>query len=260
MSDRRENFVVVLWSLTLSLIHIAVCAAEAENASAIPVSIASKDRPKEDIEQDAWRKPDVVLEYLGVKPGMRALDYLAAAGYYSELISRIVGLKGGVIVYNNPRYANFVGDKLPQRFANNRLPNAQVVTLPTKDLKLVPNSLDVVLFVQSYHDLYWHPKEDLEPFGDPIKITTDLFRALKPGGVVVVLDHSAKAGEKPKNTADIFHRIDPQVVKDDFVRAGFVFDSESKALRQPDDTLTKSVFDPAVRHKTDQFMFRFRKP
>jgi TonB family protein len=236
----------------------------AENSTAanadIAASIASKDRSKEDIEQDEWRKPQVVLEYLGVKPGMRALDYLAASGYYSELLSRIVGPKGEVIVYNNPRYANFVGDKLPQRFENNRLPNVQVVTLPTKELKLALNSLDVVLFVQSYHDLYWHPKDDPEPFGDPIKIAADIYRALKPGGIVVVLDHSAKAGQPPSNTVDVYHRIDPQVVKENFVSAGFIFDGENKALRHPKDSLTESVFNPSVRHKTDQFIFRFRKP
>lgn len=259
MSDQRTRYCLgMFWALMLSSSHV-VSAADTENSS-VAVSIASKDRPKDDIEQDEWRKPQVVLEYLGVKPGMRALDYLAAAGYYSELLSRIVGPKGSVIVYNNPRYAKFVGDKLPQRFANNRLPNAQVVTLPTKDLKLAANSLDVVLFVQSYHDIYWHPKEDPEPFGDPNKVTADLFRALKSGGVVVVLDHSARSGAKPSSTVDIFHRIDPQVVKDDFVRAGFVFDGENKALRHPADNLMQSVFDPSVRHKTDQFIFRFRKP
>jgi predicted methyltransferase len=260
MSDRRASYCSIAYCvLTLSLSHVAAGVAAAENAS-VAASIASKDRSKEDIDEDKWRKPQVILEYSGVKPGMMAVDYLAAAGYYSELLSRIVGPKGKVIVYNNPRYANFVGDKLPQRFANNRLPNAQVVTVPTKDLKLADNSLDVVLFVQSYHDLYWHPEGDPEPFGDPVKITADLYRALKPGGIVVVLDHSAKAGGKPRNTAGLFHRIDPQIVKDDFIRAGFAFDGENTALRNPEDNLFKSVFDPAVRHKTDQFIFRFRKP
>jgi predicted methyltransferase len=253
---------VLIWLLVLSLSSIGLQAADSSTEKAIADSIGSADRPQDDLVQDAWRKPQVVLDFLEVKPGMQALDYLAGSGYYSELLSRIVGPKGHVIVYNNPRYANSqsVGDKLPRRFANARLPNTQVVILQTRDLVLPPNSLDVVLLAQSYHDVYWQPNDDPEPFGDPQKITADLFRALKQGGVVVVLDHSARMGMKPKFTSGYFHRIDPQVVKDDFVRAGFVFDGELTALRNADDKLMQSVFDDNIRRKTDQFIYRFRKP
>jgi predicted methyltransferase len=245
-----------------SLFSFALPAADVATENAIAASIASPNRPQDDIVQDSWRKPQVVLNFLKVRPGMQALDYLAGSGYYSELISRIVGPTGHVIVYNNPRYASSksIVDKLPQRFANNRLTNAQVVIVPTRELTLAANSLDVVLLVQSYHDLYWQPKEDSEPFGDPKQTTTDLFRALKSGGLVVVVDHSAKSWLKPKFTAGLFHRIDPQVVKDDFLHAGFIFDGEDTALRNPDDNLIQSVFDDNIRHKTDQFIYRFRKP
>jgi len=191
---------------------------------------------------------------------MNVLDYFAASGYYSELLARSVGPAGSVIVYNNPEYATFSGEKLVKRFENNRLPNAKVVTVPTNALRLDANSLDGVLFVLSYHDLYWTPKEAKAPFGDPAQVIASLFQAVKPGGVVVVVDHAATAGSETLKVVDALHRIDPEVVKSDFIKAGFVFQGESMALQHADDDRSKLVFDEAVRHKTDQFIFSFGKP
>jgi predicted methyltransferase len=228
--------------------------------SLIADAIASPDRFAGDSDEDGWRQPKAVLEFMGVEPGMVVLDYFAASGYYSELLARSVGPAGSVIVYNNPPYAEFAGEKLTKRFENSRLPNAKVVTVPTNELKLDANSLDGVLFVMSYHDLYWTPKDATKPLGDPAQVIANLFQAVKPGGTVVVVDHAAKSGSEVVKTVDALHRIDPDAVKRDFSKAGFVFDGESKALEHSDDDRTKLVFDESVRHKTDQFIFRFRKP
>jgi len=230
------------------------------DAVAIAASIASADRMAGDAAEDDWRKSQAILEFMGVRPGQHVLDYFAGPGYFSELLSRIVGPAGSVIVYNNPGYAQFSGDKLIARFANDRLPNAKVVTTPTEELKLEGNSLDAVLFYLSYHDLYWQPKEAPAPFGNAAQVTADLFAAVKPDGVVVVVDHAANAGGETAAVVDALHRIDPEVVKADFAKAGFAFDAESDVLRHPDDDRSKLVFDESVRHKTDRFTFRFRKP
>jgi predicted methyltransferase len=227
--------------------------------SLIPTAISAPERFAGDSDEDEWRKPRAVLEFMGVEPGMHVLDYFAGSGYYSELLSRSVGPSGAVIVYNNPGYAQFAGDKLVKRFENNRLENAKVVTLPTNELKIDADTLDGVLFVMSYHDLYWQPKDAKAPFGNTAQVTADLFQAMKPGGVVVVLDHVANPGGDTAKVVDALHRIDPQVVKNDFTKAGFVFESESPALKHEDDH-TKLVFDDSVRHKTDQFIYKFRKP
>lgn len=228
--------------------------------SLIPSAISAPDRFAGDSDEDTWRKPQTVLEFLGVEPGANVLDYFAGAGYYSELLSRSVGPSGSVILYNNPGYAEFAGDKLVKRTANNRLPNVKVLTAPTNELKLEPNSLDGVLFVMSYHDLYWQPKEAKAPFGDTAQVTTGLFQAVKPGGVIVVLDHVANPGGDTAKVVDAIHRIDPAVVKNDFTKAGFVLDGESDAFKNASDDHSKLVFDEALRHKTDQFLYKFRKP
>ncbi len=233
------------------------------DSAAIEAAIANTNRPASDREQDSWRKADQVLEFLELEPGMQVIDYLAAAGYYSELMSYVVGPEGQVIAYNNPPYQKFSGDGPAKRYGDNRLPNVKQVTAPTDELALEPESLDAALFVQTYHDLYWQPQDEQSkaawPVLDPAQALAKLVPALKPGAVVVVVDHVAPAGSDPIETVDATHRIDPAVIKRDFEAAGLVFDAESPAFHNPEDDHTKSVFDDSIRHKTDQVMYRFRK-
>jgi predicted methyltransferase len=111
----------------------------------------------------------------------------------------------------------------------------------------------------SYHDLHWHAKDGSWPKVDPTQALAKLSLALKPGAVVVVLDHAAAPGSDPAVSVDATHRIDPAIIKKDFEAAGLKFETESKAFANAEDDHTKPVFDPAVRHKTDQVLYRFRK-
>lgn len=237
----------------------AQSAAPAADAATIQAAFTKPDRFAADASEDPWRKSAEVLTVLNVQPGMHVIDYLAGGGYYTELLSNLVGPQGQVIAYNNAEYAKYVGDKPAQRYANNRLPNVVQLGGQTDELMLEPNSLDAALFVQSYHDLYWRPKDGSWKPVDPAQSLAKLVPALKPGAVVVVIDHIAAPGGDPSQTVDALHRIDPAVVKRDFEAAGLVFDSESPILSNPADDHTKVVFDPAVSHKTDQFVYKFRK-
>jgi predicted methyltransferase len=264
---RPSSTSVALASLVLALscsVTLARTAKAAKpvkaDAAAITASIASTDRPAADRQRDAWAKPDVVLTLLGAKPGMHVIDYLAGDGYYSELLARVVGPKGEVIVYNNGGYASFIGPELVKRFEGHRVPNTIDKVEEISELKLPDASLDAALFVMSYHDIYFTPHGAKGPMGDASQMAKALFIALKPGGVVVVQDHAAPAGSDPAQSVQKMHRIDPEAVKHTFEQAGFTFDSESTALRNTGDDHTKLVFDPSIRHKTDQFLYRFRKP
>jgi predicted methyltransferase len=188
---------------------------------------------------------------------MHVLDYFAAAGYYTELMSRVVGPEGKVIAYNNDEYRKFSQDAPTKRYGNNRLGNVTEVTTPVESLSLEPASLDAVLFMQSYHDLYWRNKD--WPKTDAAKALAQLTPALKPGAVVVVVDHVATAGSDPTQTVDKMHRIDPAIIRRDFEAAGLTFESESPLFANSADDHTKEVFDKAIRHKTDQVMYKFRK-
>jgi len=232
----------------------------AASKAAIAAAIASPDRPAGDLEQDARRKPQEVLEFVGVGPRMHVIDVFSAGGYYTELLARTVGAPGQVIAYNNPPYASFAAKAIETRYEGNRLPNVKQVTCTIEQLELVPASLDVALFIMSYHDLYWRPDDGSWPPTDPLLLLGKLYAALKPGGVIVVEDHVANAGGDPSKVVADLHRIAPAIVKRDFAKAGFVLDGESRVLANPEDDHTKLVFDEAIRGRTDRFLYRFRKP
>lgn len=220
-------------------------------------AVSHQDRPDLDRRRDDRRKPAEVLEFLGVAPGMHVIEMMAGGGYYTELLSRVVGRKGKIYSHNNKLYYEFQSDKfVEQRLKNNRLPNVVRWDKELTDLQLPDNSLDAVFMMLVYHDFYW--SDD-----DPKQILADLYKALKPGGVVAIVDHSAKSGS---GTADAkkmhgIHRIDEQLVRQTLTDAGFVFDAESDLLRNAHDTRDKPFFDKTLIGKpTDRFVLRFKKP
>jgi predicted methyltransferase len=236
-------------------------AASITDTGAIKAALDKPDRLAGDSDEDAWRKADEVLAFLDVKPGSTVVDYFSAAGYYTELLAHLVGPQGQVIAYNNAPYLAYAGKRPLERYAGNRLANVSQLTTTPEEIPLEAASVDAILFVNAYHDLYWRPQNAAEwPPVDPKAALAKLLPALKPGGTVVVVDHIANAGGDTAKIVDTLHRIDPAVVKQDFTAAGLTFEAESAALKNPQDDHAKAVTDPAIRHKTDQFIYKFRKP
>jgi predicted methyltransferase len=118
--------------------------------------------------------------------------------------------------------------------------------------------VDIVWTAQNYHDLY-NPMGPSAGPPDLLPINKGIFAALKPGGVYLIVDHSAPAGSGTADTKTL-HRIDEAVVRRDVEAAGFVFEGASDVLRNPADPRTALVFDPSIKGKTDQFVLKFRKP
>jgi predicted methyltransferase len=112
-----------------------------------------------------------------------------------------------------------------------------------------------VFTVQNYHD---YPDKFMGKI-DPMVFNRAVYKALKPGGTFLIVDHVAQAGSGMRDT-DTLHRIDPAIVKQQVTAAGFVFEGESNVLRNPADDHMKVVFDKAIRGHTDQFIYKFRKP
>ena len=211
---------------------------------------------------DAGRKPIEVLNFLHVKPGMHALDLMAGGGYYSELLGQAVGPAGSVTAFINrtpedgdTAKLDAAWDKLIAREPNVRLQKGMV-----DDLEFAKASFDFALLHLEYHDFYWESAQYHYPRVDPNDALKRLYAAMKPGAIVGVVDHVADAGGDVRAVVDKLHRIDPAVVKADFLRAGFVLDGESPLLMTGADDHAKNVFDESVRGKTDRFVFRFRKP
>jgi len=249
---------LLIWA---SCLFVAAGAHTAADAPADPIAaaIGSSERPADDRSQDAVRQPAAILAFFGVKPGWRVADIFSAGGYYTELLSRIVGPQGEVIAYNNPPYMKFAAKDVVARYAGNRLSNVRQITSEVDELTLAPGSLDGAIFVMSYHDMYWRPADGTWNKTDPKVMLSKLHAALKDDGVVVVQDHVATPGGDTAQIVEKVHRIDPAVVRRDFEAAGFKLDGESAALEHDADDHTKLVFDPVIRGKTDQFIYRFRK-
>ena len=229
-------------------------------SESIEAALRSPDRPAADLKQDESRKARAFLQFVAVRPGMRVIDVFSASGYYTELLARIVGVKGQVIAYNNPPYAAFARKGIESRYAGGRLSNVRQITATLEDLELAPASLDKAIFVMSYHDLYWRPDDGSWPPTAAAILLEKLHTALKPGGEVIVQDHTAEAGGNPYEVVTELHRIDPDVVRKDFAAAGFEFAGESRLFANPADDHSLEVYDPAIRGMTDRFVYRFRKP
>mgnify|MGYP001768755680 CR=1 FL=1 len=244
--------------LTLAAAN-AWAASPVADATAIRAAIAAPDRPASDRADDGRRKPQEVLEFIGARPGMHVIDVFSGSGYYEELLTRIVGPTGRVVAYNNETYEKFAEPRVTERYKGGRLPRVERLTVSIEKLKLAPQSFDAAIFIMSYHDLYWRPGDGSWPDTVPGPLLEKLRTALKPGGIVVVEDHAARPGGEPTEVATSLHRIDPARVRQDFEAAGFVLARQSDALAHPADDRTRIVFDPAIRGKTDQFIYLFRK-
>ncbi len=270
------NRIAILSSWCLALALVAGCANEpaADPAASEPASAAAPldrasrlraaiddpARSEEDRADDANRKPGAVLEFLGIAPGMRVLDLLAGGGYYSEILSRYLGSEGRVIIHDNPAYMGFIGETINQRLAEGRLVNAELRISDLDELELEQGSLDAVILVLGYHDLYWKPEDGSWPPVDRQRLLAELREALVPGGIFGIVDHSASPGGDTVAVVGSLHRIDESVVRREVEAAGFVLDGESDALRNPEDSRALPVFDPAIRRRTDQFVLRYKKP
>lgn len=184
-------------------------------------------------------------------------EYMPGGGYFTRILSGAVGAHGHVYAYMPSEIvamrASFLTD-IQAVAASPGMGNVVVISEPTRAFA-APEPLDMVFTAQNYHDLYGR----FAPEGTGAAFDQAVFAALKPGGVYLVIDHSALAGTGLTGAAPL-HRIDRQAAIQAIQSVGFVLEAESDLLAQADDPQTASVFDSSIRGQTDQFMLRFRKP
>jgi predicted methyltransferase len=236
-------------------------AAIAAHATATPAyvtaAIADPARPQAERDLDPERLPADMIAFAGIKPGTRVMDLIAGSGYFTHIFARVVGDNGYVYVYTPTELDPIIQKRFPgsdptKQFA--AYSNVSVLHQPIAKL-YAPESLDVVWTAQNYHDL--HDKF----FGpaDLAVVNKAIYDVLKPGGYYVIVDHAAADGSGLSAT-ETLHRIDEAVVKKEVEAAGFKLVAESNVLRNPKDPRDKLVFDPSIRHHTDQFILKFQKP
>jgi predicted methyltransferase len=250
--DRR------LFAAMLLVANLCICCA-ASAADIYDAAVAHAGRGADDLQRDVIDRPAAVLRFSGIRPGMQVLDFFAADGYYSELLSYVVGPKGHVLLLNNTPYDKFVKDAWKDRIGKQHLKNVEHVTVDPAHMGLKDSSLDAVVMIKVYHDLYWvDPEKSGWPKIDVPSVLDQLASALKPGGLLLVVDHSAKPGSG-SSVAGTLHRIDEDFMRKDFESHGFKFVNKSDTLRRPDDKLDQISFQEPMLGKTDRFVYLFRK-
>ncbi len=222
-------------------------------------AVAHSGRSDADLKRDPTDQPAEVLRFSGVKPGMTVADLMAASGYFSELISYVVGDKGHVLLLNNKPYDEFAQNRWKERIEQHHLANVEHRTIDTADMGLKNDSLDAVFLIKAYHDLYWVDDSEGWHKIDVASVLDQLHKALKHGGVIVVEDHSAKPGTG-NSAAGTLHRIDEDFAKKDFEAHGFKFVKSSDIFRRTDDTREDISFKGPALRKTDRFLYLFKKP
>lgn len=224
----------------------------------VEAAVADPRRPDDQVKLDATRKPAISVQFSEAKAGDRIADVMSGNGYFTRILSQVAGPAGHVYAYIPTEQ---IAHCSPQEIAGtldiargSSYRNVTLLTGSLTDFRL-PQALDLVWMSQSYHDLH-------DSFLGPANVAVlnkTIFDALKPGGVFLVIDHVAEAGSGLRDT-ETLHRIDPIRMKNEIEAAGFVLESQSEALRNTADDHRLAVFDPSIRGRTDQVLFRFRKP
>ena len=234
---------------------LGAAAMAADVPASITAALADAGRPATDTSRDAARHPGELLAFAGVKPGDRVGDFIMGGGYFTRIFAKAVGEGGKVYAYQPKEFIQFNGqyqkslDAVAAAYPN--------VTPLNNSLGAVafPEPLDVVFTAQNYHDLHL----GFIPAPALAAIDKAIFDSLKPGGVLIVVDHAAIDGTGDTRSKAL-HRIDIATVKAEMAAAGFVLEGESEILRNLADPRTASVFDPVIKGQTDQFVLKFRKP
>lgn len=233
---RRER-----WVSLFLVVLAAGCAASSADYNAV---LTNSNRPDNERQIDAVRKPQEVMAFYGVKKGDKVADLFAARGYYTEILSQLVGPEG--VVYSANATAR---PELHERVKQPSMANVRVIDGPFDKVALPQDgSLDFVFIHLDYHELAADTRAAMN---------RRVFASLKRGGSYGVVDHSAAAGRGDQD-AKTFHRIEKALVIKDATAAGFRLAEEGSMLARADDTRDFSV--TKLRDRSDRFVLKFVKP
>src|SRR6185312_11752032 len=240
------------FSLAFSMLVPAAVAAQDGKMPDYQAIVAASDRSDADRQTDQRRQPAKMLAFTGVTEGMKVLDMEANAGYSTELLARAVGPTGTVYAQDPASIIEkFVKDKFDNRAKKPAMKNV-VHVIRDFDDPIPPDvsNLDMITFFFAYHDVTYMPV-------DRAKMNAKMFAALKPGGYLIIADHSARKGDGI-SVAHTLHRVEEATLRQEIEAAGFKLVAEGDFLHHPEDPRDVKVFKPAV--PVDEFVLKYQKP
>jgi predicted methyltransferase len=214
-------------------------------------------RQRVDRKRDLQRKPAEVMAFAGVQPGMTVVDLCGGDGWYAELLGSVVGANGKVYVVNPTLFTDIAGEALKKRLRGNRLPNVVSVE-GTWQAMNIPANADMIWLALAYHDIYVQRPDKPVWQAERDSFFAQMRAALKPGGLLLVIDHAAPVGSL-QSASQKLHRIDEEFALRDISAAGFEFVAKSGLLRNPQDDYSKSIWADGTMGQTDQFVHLYRK-
>ncbi len=248
----------IFTSLVLLILIANVSLVSAEAPATLAELLVDSRREVEDKIRDRFRKPEQVVEFLNIQPGMKILELYAAGGYYTVILASAVGDEGAVFAQNSPRALRFeedraeitAGEALTQKISALEITNVIRIDERLNDIHFEPESLDMLVIFQVFHDYF---NRDPERAAQMLKQVKNL---LKPGGTVGLIDHYGLIDRDNLR----LHRIPKNYVTNAFIDEGFVLLKESDLLRNKNDSQRRPIFDPSLGRNTDRFLILFQKP
>jgi predicted methyltransferase len=238
-------------SVVLLLVMIMGAECRAQPAPDYAALLAAPDRSDADLLADKRRDPKPFLEFAGLRPGMKVLDMGAGGGYSTELIARAVAPGGMVYAQNPPDLPEKPKTAFEARLKTPAMRDVVAEIRPFDD-PLPPDvrDLDLITFLFFYHDTTYLKVDRAE-------MDRKLLAALKPGGFLVIADHSALPGQGI-SVGKTLHRIEEATLRQEVEAAGFHLVAEGNFWRNPDDPHDFPSYKPTV--PVDNFVLKFQKP
>jgi predicted methyltransferase len=243
----------------LSLAFASPAVAKTAPSPVVAAVADTANRTPDNVKLDEGRKPAELLQFFGLRQGMQVLDMFGANKYWSEIMAPAIGPKGHITVWQPTQFLTEKNRPPFEEFAAKH-PTVSLISSPFEAPDLPKGKFDFAIINLDYHDVYWENPQRKVVRMDPDAWLKNLYSAMKPGGIVGVVDHVASPNSDTRATVEKLHRIDPNVVAADFKRAGFQLVGTSNMLRNPTDDHGLLVFDPKIRGKTDRAVFKFKKP
>jgi predicted methyltransferase len=216
-------------------------------------AVADPARPSAYRAADAFRKPAETLTFSGVRPGMIVGEFYPAGGYFTRMLSDVIGPSGHIYAIENAGWQDSVADDR-KMLAEGKWKNVSLDVQPFGSARF-PKLLDLAWVTQNYHDM------KIAKYGrvDTVAFDRQVYKALKPGGIFFVLDHEGWPGMTNADIAKV-HRIQKAQVIREVTAAGFRLAGEGRFLHRQSDNHHLPIFDPKVRGHTDQYALKFVKP
>ena len=246
---------IAFMTLAAIVALVPACSREAppSTGKTIQQAVSDSARPASFRAADPLRKPAETLSFAGVKPGMIVGEFYPAGGYFTRVLSDVVGPSGHIYAIENAGWNDSVNDDKAM-LAEGKWKNVSLDVKPFGTVSF-PKPLDLAWVTQNYHDL------KIAKYGnvDTVAFDRAVYAALKPGGTFFILDHQGAPGMSEPEIARM-HRINSDDVIREVTSAGFKLAAQGNFLRRPADDHTKPIFDPSIRGHTDQYALKFVKP